>query len=247
MSPIERLKTAREFTADQVETVIKAHLIRRVADFLLRAAPELFAHLYYNSPLFPLLRSHADAALVRMHAMLCGRALCRDCRPNERKQPGCTNENCGRSWTDGFPIRGLVDLTNHRDAICHPFAHQLTRKRVVKFTEDRRHTRDLQAALVWDIHRSLNEALTAAGDPHSDLDIAVRGDTTYQLDVILRRCWKPGVAPASEQALKDWLEEAWRKDRAAFARYPDGQLPKKTEKEMTTNWRAFVKEWEASR
>jgi hypothetical protein len=223
-------------------------LVERVASHLATAAPGLFARPYFQSPLNSFLRPRVDAAILWMHAMLCERSRCFACRAaGKKKQPVCTNPVCDVSLVDGYAVRGLDDLKNHRDAICHPLTHHLDRKGVVQFVDERRDTHDLRAALVWEIHRSLNEALTAAGDPHSDLDISIRGDVTYQLDALLRPCWKPGVSPASEQALKEWLEETWLKDRVAFEKYPDGQFPRATQEERKAAWHARVKEWEESR
>lgn len=114
------LKDLRLFTEHDVEVVIRNHLMVRVADHICTAAPRLFWRPYNDSPLLPPIHAQTDRAILSIYSFLCGRSLCFTCKPHKKKLANCTHLLCDRPMADGLPIRGLVDLKNHRDVICHP-------------------------------------------------------------------------------------------------------------------------------
>ena len=167
-------------------------LIDRVAHHLSSAAPKLFWRRYVNTPLMPMLRAHADAEVVRMHAVLCGTSLCKACSAAGNKQKACADGRCGKALADGLSLRGLEDLKNHRDVLGHPMTFQLNRPAVRKFVDDKRDVADVRPALVWDIHRSIVDAqIAAAVAGAAVLDVTIGPYQTAVLESILRLCWKP--------------------------------------------------------
>jgi hypothetical protein len=234
------LKDLRLFTEHDVEVVIGNHLMVRVADHICTAAPQLFWRPYNDSPLLPSIHAQTDRAILSMYSFLCGKSLCSACKPHKKRLTNCAHLLCDRPMTDGLPIRGLVDLKNHRDVICHPLTHQLDRSGVCRFVGEDRHYRDVRAAIVWDIHRSMNQALTAAGEPPDDLEIDMENDTCSVLACVLSLCWKPGVTAVGVTELKHLMEESWRKDRIAFEKHPDGQFTKERTYEKYVG---ILKQW----
>jgi len=178
-------------TDTSVETLIVYWLILGIADHLSAKAPGLFSRPYYNTPLVPMLRGHADEQIVRIYAFLRGSALCKICRATGKKQKTCAEARCEKPITHGISIRGLDDLKNHRDVIGHPLTWQLDRAGVRKFVEAKRDRRDVRPALVWDIHRSIVDAQVAAGVSASVLNPKFGPYQTQVLDSILRLCLRP--------------------------------------------------------
>ncbi|HEX3695944.1 MAG TPA: hypothetical protein VH374_11195 [Polyangia bacterium] len=244
-----RLKTIRVCTDTSVETVITYWLIRRVAGQLFAAAPGLFWRPHYNTPLSPMLGAHADAQVIRIHAVLCGSAVCNDCRAagQKKKQPTCSKDLCGKPLADGISLRGLEDLKNHRDVVGHPLTFQLDRAGIRQFVDARRDRTDVRAALVWDVHRSIVEAQLAAGAPTSILDIRVGPNQTAVLASILKLCLRPEAGLVGDAPLAQWMTEAWKKDRPWFEKHPDGRYPRKTDAELHALYERMKKDWEASR
>jgi hypothetical protein len=245
---MSRLETIRICTDSSVDTLIAYWLIDRVAHHLFSAAPGLFWRPYYNTPLMPMLRAHADAEVIRIHAVLCGTSLCKTCSAAGKKQNTCVDGRCGKALTDGLSLRGLGDLKNHRDVLGHPLTFQLDRPAVRKFVDDKRHVADLRPALMWDIHRSIVDAQIAAGVAGATvLDVTIGPYQTSVLESILRLCWKPDVPPFSDVALAEWMTDFWRKDRVDFEKHPDGQLPRKTDAELEAIYKKMKTAWEESR
>jgi hypothetical protein len=243
-----RLETIRVCTDSSIDTLMAYWLIHRVAHHLCSAAPKLFWRPYYNTPLMPMLRAHADAQVVRIHAVLCGTSLCNTCSAAGKKQTACANGRCGKALSDGLSLRGLGDLKNHRDVLGHPLTFQLDRPAVRKFVDDKRDIADVRPALVWDIHRSIVGAqIAAAVSGAAVLDVTIRPYQIAVLESILRLCLKPDVPSFGDVALAEWMTEFWKKDRAEFEKYPDGQLPRKTKAELAAIYAKNKKEWEDSR
>ncbi len=247
MDAVGHLKTMRVCTDSSVETLVGCWLIERVASHLFTAAPSLFWRSYYNTPLRPMLRSHADAEVMRMYAMLCGKALCDDCRTAGRRQQACAKRLCGKALAEGMCIRGLDDLKNHRDVLCHPLTFQLDRAAVRQFVDADRDAADVRPALIWDIHRSIVEAQVAAGVSASVVEIKIGPYQTGVLESILRLCWRDGVPPFGEVALTEWMREFWQKDQVDFEKYPDGQIPRKSAAELEALYNKMKNDWEKSR
>jgi hypothetical protein len=240
-----RLEGARVCTDNLVETVITCWLVERVASHLFQAAPRLFELPYYNTPLVPMLRDHADAAIVQMHAVLSGDSLCKSCRAKGAKQKACTGSPCGENLARGMGLRGLEDLKNHRDVIGHPMTYQLNRAGVRKFVDAKRHYADVRPAVIWDVHRSIVDAQLAAGASATVLDVKVGRREASVLDCILRLCWRG--PDWGEPALIEWMTEFWTRDRTWFEAHPDGQYPRKTDKELDEIFQKWKAGWEESR
>jgi hypothetical protein len=244
----DRLETIRICTDGSVETVIAYWLIERVAEHLLKVAPGLFWRPYYNTPLVPMLRAHADTEVIRIHAFLCGWALCKGCRAvGKKKLATCSTELCGKPLTDGLSLRGLEDLKNHRDVAGHPLTWHLDRAGVRKFVDTKRDRFDVRPALLWDIHRSIVDAQIAAGAPASVLDVTISPYRTGVVHSILSLCMRPGLPPFDETALVESMTKLWMKARGQFEKHPDGQFPRPTDAELDATFGKFKKAWEDSR
>ncbi|HEY4395827.1 MAG TPA: hypothetical protein VGP64_17285 [Polyangia bacterium] len=244
----DRLRDMRIGTDSEIETLIHCWVIELVAQHLLSAGPELFWRPFYNTPLVPMLRARAHEQVVWVYAWLCGSALCKSCHPTGKKQSSCTKVRCDKPLTDGTTLRGLDHLKNHRDVVGHPLTHQLDRAAVRKFVADKRDRRDLRPAVLWDVHRSIVDAQIAAGDVATVLDVKFGPNETQVLDSILRLCLKPDVPPPiPDAAMPDFMAKIWEKGRVEFEKYPDGQLPPKTDAERKAIWEKMKGAWAASR
>jgi hypothetical protein len=230
-----------------VETLIVCWLIEGIARHICSKTPELFWRPYYNTPLVPMLRAHANQQVLQMYAVLCGTALCKTCRAAGNKQKGCADVRCGKPMTRGISLRGLDDLKNHRDVLGHPLTFQLERPRARQFVDQKRDRYDIRPALVWDIHRSIVEAQTAAGVPATVLKPSIGPYQTAVLDSILRLSMNPGGPPIGEDFLAVLMSSLWTKAQVHFERYPDGQSPRKTDSELKEIYEKMKAEWYASR
>jgi hypothetical protein len=243
-----RLKTLRVCTDSSVETLVANFLVDRVANYLFSAAPGWFWRPYYNTPLAPMLRAQSDAEVVRIYAMICGKSFCKSCRASgKKKQPTCGKDLCGKSLADGLQLRGLDDLKNHRDVLCHPLTFQLDRAEARAFVTAKRHRADVRPALVWDIHRSIVDAQAAAGVSATVLDIKIGPYRTAVLEGILRMCWLPGHDPIPDASLNELMSKFWAKDRPWFEKHPDGRSPRKTPEELKALFEKMKKAWKDSR
>ncbi len=242
-----RLETIRICTDGSVATVIVQWLIDAVAGHLLQVAPAMFWRPYYNTPLVPMLRAHADREIIRFHAFVCGSALCKTCRAAGKKRSTCTNDLCDKAMSDGITLRGLDDLKNHRDVLGHPLTHQLERPKVRKFVDDRRDREDVRPALMWDIHRSIVDAQTAAGAKAKVVDVTIGPYQTDVLDSILRLCLQPHHPPIERDVLTELMTALWNKARVEFERHPDGRFPRKTDAELGALYEKMKKAWYDSR
>jgi hypothetical protein len=241
---ISALRAVRIGTDFQVGTIIANHLILTVADHICTSAPGLFSRVYYNSPIVPALNAQSDNALVWIYTAICGTALCKTCRATGKKLPSCDNGLCDQPWPGIELLRGLTDLKNHRDVVSHPFTHQLDRRGVRAFIEERRDSEDLRPALVWDVHRSINDALRGLGSPEPELCVTIHDDTCGTLECLLSLCLRKEVQPIGLVALREWLEDAWRVSKPHLEAHPDGRLPKKTSEDYDKIFKTWIKRWE---
>jgi hypothetical protein len=244
----DRLETMRICTDGQVETVISCWVIEVVAQHILSVGPELFRRPWFNTPLVPMLRARADEQVVRMHAVLCGTSRCKTCHPTGKTQKTCTEPRCGKPITDGISLRGLDHLKNHRDVLGHPLTFQLDRAAARTFVADERDRHDLRPAVIWDVHRSIVDAQIAAGAPATVLDLKFGPEQTQVVESILALCLKPGTPPPiPSDVMPDFMAKIWEKARVEFEKYPDGQLPPKTDAERKATFEKAQKAWLDSR
>jgi hypothetical protein len=116
---------------------------------------------------------------------------------------------------------------------------------VRKFVDDDRHYADARPALIWDVHRSIVDAQVAAGASATVIDVQVGGREINVLGSILRLCWRgPAI---SDDILITLMAKAWTKDRPAFEAHPDGQFPRKSDKELDEIFKKGKAAWERSR
>ena len=209
----DRLDTIRICTDSSVETVVTYWLIDCMMHHLMHTGPELFWRAPYNTPIAPMLRARADQEVVRLHVFLCGSVLCKTCRAvGKKKLATCSTDLCGKPLTDGLSIRGLEDLKNHRDVVGHPLTWHLDRAGIRKFVDKKRDRFDIRPALIWDIHRSIVDAQTAAGATASVLDIEIGRYETEVLDSILRLSMRPGLPLFDHDALTNSMTALWKKN-----------------------------------
>jgi len=242
-----RLETMRICTDGPVETLIVHWLTQGIANHLLSKDPGLFSRPYYNTPLVPMLRAHADEQIVRIYAFLCGSPLCKTCRAAGKKQKTCVEARCQKPITHGIAIRGLDHLKNHRDVLGHPLTWHLDRAGVRRFVDSKRDRNDVRPALIWDIHRSIVEAQVAAGVSATVLDLKISPYHTEVLDSVLRLCLRPEVPAAPDAVLTEYMNALWKKTRVWFEKHPDGQVPRKTDAEFAAIYDKMKKAWYASR
>ena len=221
---------------------------RAGAEHLLKVAPQLFWRPYYNTPLVPMLRAHADTEVIRLHAFLCGSALCTGCRAvGKKKLATCSTALCEKPLTDGLSLRGLEDLKNHRDVVGHPLTWHLNRTGARQFVDTKRDRFDVRPALLWDIHRSVVDAQIAAAVSATVLDLTITPYRTGVVHSILSLCLHSGIPPFDETALVEAMTSLWKKARVLFEKHPDGQFPRPTDAQLKATFAKFKKAWEGSR
>jgi hypothetical protein len=90
-------------------------------------------------------------------------------------------------------IRRTAELRNHRDSISHPHTIRWNRPAMRDFTADEHQWLDLRAALVWDMHRSLNDELRRKGLDLYLEHVEITPHMTAMFGQILELSMKPHV------------------------------------------------------
>ena len=108
-----------------------------------------------------------------------------------------------------FTIRRKAELLNHRDVLSHTMKLKWGRPGLQEFYDSHKQWTDLRAALVWDMWRSFNEHLVAAGEPPKYDAVRVGGIHATMVHGILRYALKPEAVPAmpTEEAILGQLRK----------------------------------------
>lgn len=83
-------------------------------------------------------------------------------------------------------IRRKKDLLLHRDGVSHPMTVKWRTVDRQTFFDENRVWEDLRAALVWDMQRSINDPLRAAGLATHNEDIVITAGMALMVETIVR-------------------------------------------------------------
>lgn len=135
-----------------------------------------------------------------------------------------------------FPILGTIrrkgDLISHRDVIGHPNVVAWRKPANQQFVDEDRQWRDLKAALVWDMQRSVNELLTEVGGKIYIDEFAPSYEYAAMLHLILELSMKVPVSLDIAELQKCLVEGFYPKYREFLEKHPDGRLPDSKDRTM---------------
>lgn len=107
-------------------------------------------------------------------------------------------------------VRHVKDLAHHRDAASHPYVLEWRKKEMQEFHDQKRKYRDVRAALVWDMKKSVDELLLKAGrTPKRAFEVNVQ--MVHALRAVFQGCMRPEALAWTndEGALLDSLKRFW--------------------------------------
>lgn len=123
------------------------------------------------------------------------------------------------------PLRGRDALLRHRDLISHPMTLQWRRPDRQQAADNGHRWSPIRAGLVWDVLKSINEALRAQGGEARVSDVPITHEMAVQLLAILELAGMAEDHLPPEQLLVPFLV----RERAGFIRvleaHPDGVPP----------------------
>lgn len=123
------------------------------------------------------------------------------------------------------PIRGRDPLLRHRDLISHPMTVRWRRADRQQAAADGHRWSPIRAGLVWDVLKSINEAIHARGAEVRVSDVPITHEMAVLLLTILKLAGMADDHLPPEQLLVPFFE----RERAGFIRvldaHPDGVLP----------------------
>ncbi|HZL70197.1 MAG TPA: hypothetical protein VFC29_23020 [Candidatus Limnocylindrales bacterium] len=188
-------------TFGRVRDVIESSLVLLVADHSFHQDPEhlLFDQNPANTLPYRALAEFQNAAIVHVAEVLQQKII--------QVSPS---------------IRRKLELRNHRDALSHPVEVQWRRADMREFSENYRKYADIRAALVWDMHRSINEELQRTGQTTRMETIEVNASHAIVLGAILRLSAKPGVRIPSDTEVMESLQEFLPEYMNYLEQHPDG-------------------------
>ena len=120
-------------------------------------------------------------------------------------------------------IRRKEDIFLHRNALSHP-ATVKWRKKMVPFIEAKRDAYDLRSALLWDLHRSINEELRASGGAPSFEALVATPEMGLMLWSILDLARGPGLKLWPVEAYTFYLADQGPKYIDELEKAPDGRI-----------------------
>lgn len=126
-------------------------------------------------------------------------------------------------------IRRKEDIFLHRHAISHPATVVWRKKEMTEFVKARRNAYDLRPALLWDLHRSINEELRANGEEarFEKLDVTREMAATLHSILDLSRGAALELWPVDTYAM--YLTSEAPKYVAGLEKRPDGKIEEPTE------------------
>lgn len=123
------------------------------------------------------------------------------------------------------PIRGRDALLRHRDLISHPMTVRWRKPDRQQAADDGHRWSPIRAGLVWDVLKSINEALRARGEEVRVSDVPITHEMAVLLLTILKLAGTADDHLPPEQLLVPFLV----RERAGFIRvleaHPDGVPP----------------------
>jgi hypothetical protein len=120
-------------------------------------------------------------------------------------------------------IRGRPELERHRDALSHPATLQWRRPDRQAFHNENRVWLDLRPAIIWDLQRSINEALQARGQRTYNDDIPITHEMSEMLHLILQLSVNEGFQPHDPGTLLPFLTQAKERYLQTLEAHPDGR------------------------
>jgi hypothetical protein len=122
-------------------------------------------------------------------------------------------------------IRNKEELFLHRNAVSHPMTVDWRSEEMHAFKEAKRDWKDNRPALLWDLHRSINEELRAQGQKPRIETVTVTKDMGVMLHTILSLSCSPAfpLYPADGYLL--YLQVEAPRYVEGLEKRPDGQQP----------------------
>jgi hypothetical protein len=164
-SPDENLEIVNLFIATSVRHVVEATVVVIAADSLFKHTPDLFARNPANTLPYIALKALEEQSVVHIAEVL---------KDEHQLHPVAAH------------IRHKDDLFLHRDGVSHPMTVKWRRADRQAFFDDKRVRHDLRAALVWDMQRSINDAILVAGRKTRNTTITVTAQMAAMVETIVR-------------------------------------------------------------
>ena len=120
-------------------------------------------------------------------------------------------------------VRRQDELRNHRDAVSHPTEISWRRKEMQPFSDEGRTWLDHRPALVWDMHRSINELLRDVGEEPRLETITPTKSMAMMLSSILALSFKANCPIPDEQVLLEHLSRSAPDYIRQLESRPDGR------------------------
>lgn len=198
------LQTIALFISGAVRTVLLSELTMRAADLCFVNEKDVFTTNPANTVPYRALHGAKDAAIVQIAGAL-------------------NDENRIFSILEKIRQKGALIL--HRDAIGHPNMVSWHKPVNQQFIDDDRQWRDVKAALVWDMQRSVNELLTKVGGKIYIDEFAPGYENVAMLHLILNLSMKVPDSLNVAELQKHLVENIYPSYRTFLEKHPDGQLP----------------------
>ena len=122
-------------------------------------------------------------------------------------------------------IRGREKLFIHRDMVCHPAIPLWRYQNRQAFADAGHQFSHVRVGLIWDIRKSINEALTAKGKTDLLDGVPVDWEMAAMLRFILELSLAPGVGVASTDDLLNYLHSQIERFARVLDDFPDGIHP----------------------
>jgi hypothetical protein len=200
---LKNLEIIALFTHHEVVDALSANLITWVADHFFAQNPGQFRTNPANTMTYVALAALEGRCVVRVAETL------RD------------EHNLHRT---SVPIRRKWDLINHRDALSHTGTVRWRKREMQEFTDAGRHWDDVRPALLWDMDRSVTEALVANGRRPPDGDLIATTEMARLLHLILDASRETSIGVPDPPALGGFLASNTARYVQILEKYPDGQL-----------------------
>jgi hypothetical protein len=131
-------------------------------------------------------------------------------------------------------IRGREKLAIHRDMICHPAVPLWRRQDRQDFADAGHRHSHVRIGLIWDVRKSINDALTAVGRTDLIEGVVADWEMASMLRLILEHSAAPGLTVHSTEDLLKYLQGQSEKFGTALDDYPDGIVEKDEESDETS-------------
>jgi hypothetical protein len=204
----KNLEVVNLLIATSVRHVVESTLVVMASDHLFRRAPDLFQYNPANTLPYIALRALEEQSVVHIAEAL---------KDEHRFLPVAAD------------IRHKEDLFLHRDGVSHPMTVKWRKADRQAFFDSKRVRYDLRAALVWDMQRSINDALRSDDRKTRNEDIVVTTHMAIMVETILRLSLTAmGMQVAiSTMEIPPLLERTKNAFLNFVIEHPDGRRPRR--------------------